>query len=201
MSHGAGRVNYISCGFDPGHYEALWLHEIGGFDNSRLREFLNMRDLSTTQSLKRLVREVLREDFGSGLACECLAELALVSALRHLCASQRGSQHGALAGWQLRKVNERIRDCLEGPVSLAELAALCHISPRHLMRGFLTATGHTLGAVMREVQTDRAKKLLRGTDLSTAEIASRIGFSNASNFASAFRRAEGLSPSEYRRGI
>ena len=47
---------------------------------------------------------------------------------------------------------------------------------------------------------DRAKELLRKTDLLIAEIAHRVGFRNQSHFSFAFRRAAGMTPREFRGG-
>lgn len=45
----------------------------------------------------------------------------------------------------------------------------------------------------------RAQEMLEATDLPITEIAAHVGFDDPSAFASAFRKAVGLSPSQYRR--
>ena len=46
---------------------------------------------------------------------------------------------------------------------------------------------------------DRAKELLRATDLPVSEVAYRVGMENTSYFISVFRVREGATPQQYRR--
>lgn len=44
----------------------------------------------------------------------------------------------------------------------------------------------------------RAATLLRDTELLIKEVAARVGFDNANNFSTAFKRFHGLSPEVFR---
>ena len=46
---------------------------------------------------------------------------------------------------------------------------------------------------------EKAKKLLLSTELSVAEVAERAGYADYRVFAKAFKKAEGATPSQYRR--
>ena len=46
---------------------------------------------------------------------------------------------------------------------------------------------------------DRAKHLLRSSDLPISEICTTVGFESIGSFSSLFRRISGLSPSAYRK--
>lgn len=71
-------------------------------------------------------------------------------------------------------------------------------SPRTLQRR-LAATGSTFARELAAMRRDAAIELLVGSDLKLAAIADRLGFSDASHFARAFRRCSGYAPSDYRR--
>ncbi|MCR5479074.1 MAG: AraC family transcriptional regulator, partial [Ruminococcus sp.] len=43
-----------------------------------------------------------------------------------------------------------------------------------------------------------AKELLSGTDMTTEDIAERVGFGSSSYFCKLFKRHEGLSPTQFR---
>ena len=47
---------------------------------------------------------------------------------------------------------------------------------------------------------DKAKKLLRSTDLATAEIAAQVGYKDPHYFSFVFKKTLGTSPREYRSG-
>jgi AraC-like DNA-binding protein len=47
---------------------------------------------------------------------------------------------------------------------------------------------------------ERARELLRHTDVSIINISFECGYGNPAHFATAFRRIVGMSPSDYRAG-
>jgi AraC-like DNA-binding protein len=53
--------------------------------------------------------------------------------------------------------------------------------------------------LLEGVQADLARQLLTDTKMSVQQVAEAMRFSNAANFATAFRRWTGATPSEYRR--
>lgn len=72
------------------------------------------------------------------------------------------------------------------------------LSRRMLEHRFKQLIGHTPHEEITRVRIARIKTLLRETELSIHEIATRAGFEYAEYMAAAFKRAEGLSPTEYR---
>ena len=62
----------------------------------------------------------------------------------------------------------------------------------------LKKEGTNFQEVVNTTRSKQAKKLLQNSDLSVEEIATIIGFSDASNFRKAFKKWTGSPPSEYR---
>ena len=56
----------------------------------------------------------------------------------------------------------------------------------------------TPGEEVLKTRMDRARELLKNTDLSVEHVADETGYGSGSNFSKAFRRATGLSPRQYR---
>jgi AraC family transcriptional regulator len=104
-----------------------------------------------------------------------------------------------LASWRLRRIDERLKDGRSMP-SVAELAELCVMSPRHLTRSFRISRGCTISDYINTVRFEQAKRLLN-SELSIKQIAHEIGFSSASGFCWAFRRETGSSPTQYRHSL
>jgi AraC-like DNA-binding protein len=73
------------------------------------------------------------------------------------------------------------------------------ISARTLRRK-LTSEGTSYQSLLDETRLGLAKKYLRETELTMDEIASRLDYSDASNFRHAFRRWTDMTPMEYRAG-
>jgi AraC-like DNA-binding protein len=85
-----------------------------------------------------------------------------------------------------------------GDSSMEHTAAMLGIHRRTLDRR-LQEHGVQYGTLLESVKHDVAQQLLRDTDLQVQKIADALHFSSAANFATAFRRWAGMTPSEYRR--
>ncbi len=105
-----------------------------------------------------------------------------------------------LAPRTLARLKNHIADHLATPISLDDLAAVAGLSRFHLCRSFREATGLPPHAYVTRERLARARCLLRTTDLSIAQVAAACGFGSAGQFATAFRKALGSSPSAFRRG-
>lgn len=70
---------------------------------------------------------------------------------------------------------------------------------RRLLDRRLQRHGVSYGELVASLQKDVARQLLRDTDLRVHQVAESLQYSNAANFATAFRRWTGVTPSEYRR--
>jgi transcriptional regulator GlxA family with amidase domain len=87
---------------------------------------------------------------------------------------------------------------LDRPLTVAEMAAHAHLSPRHFHRRFLDQTSLTPLNWLLGQRITRTKELLETTDLSVEEIAQRVGLGSATNLRAHFRRATSISPSRHR---
>jgi transcriptional regulator GlxA family with amidase domain len=79
------------------------------------------------------------------------------------------------------------------PLDLEELARAARVSPRHFSRSFRETFGETPHQYLLTRRLERARHLLRTTDLQVAEICLDVSFTTT------FRRHVGMSPTEYRR--
>jgi AraC family transcriptional regulator len=194
---------------DPGKHSLLCLT----FENERARNLFDseeleddlapcfdVRDVRIRRALARLTKEVRAPGFGQDILVESVAITLVVDLCRHLStrAQVRAPRNGRIAGWRLRRLRERIDAGLSGPLSLADLAAECGMSARHLIRTFKMTTGITLTEFISEARIERAKRELMSDDLMIKVIAGNCGFHGAAAFSAAFRKATGLTPRQYR---
>ncbi|HYG78088.1 MAG TPA: AraC family transcriptional regulator [Planctomycetota bacterium] len=97
----------------------------------------------------------------------------------------------------MRRVHDYlVQHCAE-PIGLEGLALHFDVSPFHLCRGFSQEYGIALFEMLAQIRIQRAKDFLVRGGVSMKEIARQTGFANGNYFAKVFRRATGLSPSEY----
>ena len=83
-------------------------------------------------------------------------------------------------------------------LNLETLAGLVHLTPDYLSAEFKEETGQNLKRYITDVRMAEARRLLRESGISMAEIAKKTGYSSNHYFAKTFRREMGCSPSEYR---
>jgi AraC family transcriptional regulator len=99
---------------------------------------------------------------------------------------------------------KRIDECVQQPgkpPAVAALAAECGLSTRHFFRLFKAATGRTLTAYVTDRKIERARQLLRPGGPPIKVIAWECGFQSAAAFSAAFRKAEGLTPRQFREAL
>jgi AraC-like DNA-binding protein len=95
---------------------------------------------------------------------------------------------------------EILRSCLEHPPSQTELSQRVGVSDRTLQKGFKAVFGTTPFTYLTQQRMNRAEQLLRQRDRTVAEVSNLVGYANPAQFAAAFKRQFGVSPSECLRG-
>jgi AraC family transcriptional activator FtrA len=93
---------------------------------------------------------------------------------------------------------EWMRENLDKPLSVPDLAARLHVSPRTLTRRFSAATGLTPHQWLIRERLLLVQSLLERTDESVDRIARRCGFPSAATMRHLFRRELGSTPQTYR---
>jgi transcriptional regulator GlxA family with amidase domain len=99
----------------------------------------------------------------------------------------------------LREVLVWAQEHLETDLSVDQLAARAHMSPRSFARHFRGATGSTPHAWLLGQRLTRAQHLLEVTDLPVDEVARRSGLGAATTLRHHFSLRFGTSPQAYRR--
>lgn len=102
---------------------------------------------------------------------------------------------------RINKALDFIKQNLDQPVRLDDVAGASHFSSYHFHRIFHAMVGETVNNyVSRKRMEKAAKRLTSSTNLSVTEIAEVGGFSSSANFSKAFKLYFGVSPSEFRNG-
>lgn len=164
----------------------------------RLERALNIRHPRIRSLMSRLSAEVTRPAFASNVLVEGVSLLLAVELCRFLGLNgEEDKPARRLSKQQMEQIAAQVEQRQFAP-SLAELAASCGISRRHLTRSFRHTTGITIGEFILDRQVARAKDLLAREDLLIKQVAYQCGFNSTAAFAAAFRRATGLTPTDFR---
>jgi AraC family transcriptional regulator len=134
-----------------------------------------------------------------------------IDAISHMMAAHLARAHSTrsrpvriaavkpISGWKMRRLVEFIEENLESDLSLHALAAEVEISPLYLARAFRAAIGQSPHQYVLTRRIERARELLRNTDMPVVDVALASGFSSQSHLAHWFLRQVGVSPAAYRR--
>ncbi len=87
----------------------------------------------------------------------------------------------------------------ELPVTVEQASRQAALSPYHFIRVFRLAYKQTPHQYLMARRIQKAKELLRTTDLPITEICAAVGFESLGSFSALFRKVAGLSPSAYRK--
>ncbi|AFY57105.1 DNA-binding domain-containing protein, AraC-type [Rivularia sp. PCC 7116] len=161
--------------------------------------FLDSTILQVGQLMKS---EILNGGVAGELYTESLRNLLAVHLLRNYTETSEKQQleDGALDGLKLQQVKDFIEDNLAESLTIADIAAVLHMSQFHFARVFKAATGESPHRYVTQRRMERAKVLLEVTKFPVAEVAYRVGFYNPSHFTSQFRKYMGMTPKKYRDG-
>lgn len=153
--------------------------------------------------LQALDRETRDKVPGFRLKLDGLSSALLVDVVRLLGGDDRLERFSRRNRRRTAEALEQTRCFMDGHFSedldLATVAGVAGLSPFHFGRLFKEFTGQSPHQYLLLKRLELAATLLRETELRVTEVALSVGFQDVTNFARAFRRHTGLSPSHYRR--
>lgn len=145
-----------------------------------------------------LCLHMIRRDHGSAVAADA-ARRAVVPLERDGGQAQFIVHEPPDSTSSLAPLLEWMRAHLNADVSLESMAHRAAMSTRTLSRRFREQTGTTPLQWLLTERIRRAQQLLESSDMSIEQIATKVGFENATNLRQRFARVVGTSPRSYRR--
>lgn len=94
-----------------------------------------------------------------------------------------------------------MQENLAEEISLNILAEKFHLNAQYVSQLFKSEIGVNFLAYLTSIRMEHAKKLLISTSLSIAEISEKSGYADYRVFTKAFKKNEGVTPSQYRRNF
>lgn len=99
----------------------------------------------------------------------------------------------------IRLVKKYVEEHFGEPLTLEEVSQIADLSPTYLSTLFKKDTGITFLEYLSKVRMDMAKKLLKETNDTVADICGKVGYSDVRYFTKSFTKYAGLKPKEYRK--
>lgn len=185
----------ISCALDLRALTGIELE----WTPRRLAAGLDVRNHFVHGVLQRLTRELLEPSFGRAVMLDMLSPMLGLELVRYFqgLPAQKLPRAAKLDRAELDHIRDMLTQAGARP-SIAALARKYEVSERHLARLFHEATGQSMSGFAAAQRVAQAKAALAKPRVLIKQIAFDCGFTNVAAFAAAFRKATGLTPSQYR---
>lgn len=113
---------------------------------------------------------------------------------RRVEAIKCGEENSRLA----RDIKRYIHNNINRKIKLSDIAEALDINRSYMCERFKQDTGRTINEFITLVKVDEAKRMLRITNHTIAQISDYLAFSSQSYFQNVFKKIEGCTPREYR---
>ncbi|MCF6370292.1 helix-turn-helix domain-containing protein [Rhizobium halophilum] len=170
----------------------------GSAARSLLRRPVEVTDVEAIRSLAGLLIKEISAPSRHPVYAESLAG-SIATALLDIPNESASPNNGRLTQAQMNKLMSRLNACGDGRLSVAEMAETVGLSESWFANVFKQTTGKTPLQWQLARRIERAQKLLTGTDLTVADIAAQLGFSDQAHMTKAFRQVAGETPAAWRR--
>lgn len=186
---------------DP-YAEFYWVH-FSGANSLDLYHFLTRENGSVlyhaphTQKSAMQIRNLVRQFATNQLIRDSEHSRLLYNAMCYLM--ETNSLETALPeNSPTQQAVKYIQSHLGEDLSLKRLSAEVHLSPSHLIRVFRSNLHYSPHEYIVRMRLDRAKYLLKSTDMPIKAIAAEVGYGTESSFTGAFTEKIGVSPRKFR---
>ncbi|MGM9602116.1 MAG: helix-turn-helix domain-containing protein [Faecousia sp.] len=157
---------------------------VSGYD-----DFSYCREALRLQITDYILKPVNYEEFGT-----CIDNLKISLFRKQISEEPEQQGERTIVG-----ITRYLQEHLAEDVSLAVLAEQFHLNAQYISQLFKSEIGVGFLAYLTNIRMEKAKKLLLSTTLSVAEVAEQSGYGDYRVFTKVFKKAEGSTPSQYRR--
>jgi AraC family transcriptional regulator len=181
------------CRFDATRF-ADTLGRLSSLQPDLISPCLDIRHRDIVRGVERLYEEMSNPNINSDALIDSLVTTLAIDLAR----LPQDGRRDALSGQQLLALDNYIAEHLAHSPTLRAAARASGVPPRRLGAALKAATGYSFADYLAECRLRNARALLDGSSLPLKEVSHRSGFSHVSSFTTAFRRAVGMTPGQYR---
>ena len=149
--------------------------------------------------MQNILQEMQNQQPQHSTVCQAYMDILTVQLMRNASFSTSQAPAQPLKNRQCAFVRRYIDTHYKEPLTLDLLAAEANVNKYYLSHIYKQTYGISPINYMIDCRIREGKRLLADTDLSLSQIAGILGFSSPSYFSQSFRKAEGISPAEYRK--
>lgn len=182
--------------------DGVWINRASSSENGTFDlcfgQCIALDPILSNLTLRDIAKELHQPQLGSDTMIKC----GILQLLTDISRTIKKQTHKMTAEEWKRSVVKDVIACLKNdpgnPAALTELSERCAMSTNHLNSIFRSVTGKTINAYCSELRLQEARRLLETTDIKLRQLADMLGFYDQYHFCKTFKKATGMSPSQYR---
>ena len=149
--------------------------------------------------MQSILREMQEREQAHQMVCQAYMDILVVQLMRNTSTSMTQVADSSPTNRQCATVRRYIDNHYKEQLTLDLLAAEAKVNKYYLAHAYKQTYGISPINYMIARRIQAGKRLLLETDLSLSQISGILGFSSASYFSQSFRKAEAISPADYRK--
>ncbi len=163
----------------------------------------DLLSVEAKQTLERLFRIEVKMSCAGGSESAADISLLYMECLRKLGANDWASvgsapENNGIQHRLVRTALEWMDNEYSVDLTLASIAERLFVNPNYLSTLFKSETGMTFTQYLTRIRVERAKQLLKETNLKIYEICDKVGYTDQAYFSKLFKATVGITPYEYR---
>lgn len=185
-------------------WETYWIH----FDGNTSKNFFDLLysrcgvvfTLNDSIIIPKYLSEIIKDFEKSKAPNEAIVSCYLHRMLTELLLmSSESSVSKDLCKNQIQDAINYMRLHYRDKLMLSDIASYASMSQYHFSRMFKKETGYSPYEYLTMIRLNKAKTLLKTTNLNIKEIANEVGYNNESNFIINFKEHTKMTPAEFRK--
>jgi AraC-like DNA-binding protein len=171
-----------------------------------LPEYLRTRQTDCEAStlmhlLDFMAAELATQRPGAPAVLSRLADVVVVSLIRSWILQHDATHQGIVAAMRDRRIGQALAAVHRAPGerwSVDNLARIANLSRSAFAQRFTAVMGLPVAAYVSQVRMQLAGRWLRQQDVTVSQVAQRLGYESEASFSRAFKKMQGMPPSEVR---
>ncbi len=149
--------------------------------------------------VRRIEQEFFMKDKNSVYMLDALMRELLLQLARQYAQGLGGMRDNRAKEQKFRQARSIIMSHLDQPWTIDDMANLLGLSPSRFSHMYTSIFHVSPKQNLLSERMNQAKFLLESRDYSVGEVASKVGYDNIYHFSKQFKKATGMSPTEYRK--